>query len=311
MRAHDHDDQGAIGPAGPVTRADTRNPLARHGVPEAGPEPSSAEDGAVRRVIVIERSSGVQVGRENDQYSVYRVALPELEIQSPQELAEALLEDGTPWASDIFIHEAPRLRFNRPSGGRGSGTHRISDAAAEGDTLVIVRDSCGVEIGDHNVQRNQFRISADRVEVQVGGLEPTAERAELVSWLCADPGDQAAARALAENVAEAATIDLEAELTAEIADMMGSSQIEGWPGAVRDRTGVQIGEGNEADVAVRVNVLSWDAAVLELAGRILDAAETLEPSRSATPDGTARTLETGVVAQADLEAEIEGPELSL
>lgn len=164
---------------------------------------------------------------------------------------------------------------------------------------MVVRDSCGVQIGDHNVQRNKFRIRGAAVTVQADELEPTAERAEFVSRLCADPGDQAAARALAKNVAEAATIDLEAELATEIADMVGSPQIEGWPDTVRDRTGVQIGEGNGADVAVRVNVLRWDAAVVELSRQILDAAETLEPA-----------LLSGLDAM-ETEADIEGPELSL
>jgi antitoxin component of MazEF toxin-antitoxin module len=141
-------------------------------------------------------------------------------------------------------------------------------------------------------------------------LALTAERAALVARLQADPSDRAAARELAENVAQAAAEDLEADLTIEIAEIVAEPQIEGWSGTVRDRTGVQIGEGNEAEDTVQVNVLKWASAVLELERELL-AEAVRRASLAAELDELEGGRDKSFLSQADAEAEIEGPELSL
>lgn len=73
----------------------------------------------------------------------------------------------------------------------------------------------------------------------------------------------------------APTARLQADLTIEVAEIVADPQIEGWSGTVRDRTGVQIGEGNEAEDTVQVNVLKWASAVLELERELL--AEAVRP----------------------------------
>jgi hypothetical protein len=55
------------------------------------PRFSPSESGGAVRVILIERCSGVQVGQDNDQYSVYQVRLPKVRIEPGQGLAEGLL----------------------------------------------------------------------------------------------------------------------------------------------------------------------------------------------------------------------------
>jgi hypothetical protein len=67
---------------------------------------TSMETGAPKRVILIERCSGVQVGRDNDQVSAYRVTLPTAAFGSGQALADLLLSRDAPWSRDMFTHSA-------------------------------------------------------------------------------------------------------------------------------------------------------------------------------------------------------------
>lgn len=73
-----------------------------------------------------------------------------------EELAEDMLDDAVPWGGDGFIHGAPRLRFSSPSGWLSRGSRGLT-ADLDGDTRVVVQDFSGVQVGDGNVQRNQFR----------------------------------------------------------------------------------------------------------------------------------------------------------
>jgi hypothetical protein len=225
-----------------------------------GPSCSTPSDGGPERVILIERCSGVQVGRDNDQYSTYRVSLPTAALQSSQALADQLLRRDVPWSRDVFGHDA------QPSlGGAADGFGASSDkllAGPDGDTLVVVRNSRGVQVGDHNVQHNEFRIRAADVTVRANGLGMTPARDDAISRLHANPGDQSAARALAEDVARAASTQLTVDLTAKLAKDMDRPQ-GGWPAVVHDQTGIQAGDHNRAEVTIKVTVSRLDTQKLE------------------------------------------------
>lgn len=244
--------------------------------------PSPPESSGLDRVILIDRCSGVQVGQDNDQYSVYQVTLPTVAIESGQELAERLLSQETPWSDDLFSHDAPHIRYSTPGGGFRSA-FRDTIAGPAGDTLVIVRSSRGIQVGDHNVQRNQFRIRVTDISVRADHVGMTPEREALISRLRQDPGDRAAARSLAEDVERSASIDLAADLTGEITRTVSPPQIDDWPGEVHDRFGIQIGDLNRASVTVNVTPFKWDSTALErhirqIATSLDEPAEPAEPA---------------------------------
>jgi hypothetical protein len=235
------------------------------GWPSSAPPP-----GGLDRVILIERCSGVQVGRDNDQYSTYRVALPSAALQSSQALADQLLRRDVPWSRDVFKHDA-RPTLSGPAGGFAASSHSLV-AGPDGDTLVIVRNSRGVQVGNHNVQHNEFRIRVTDVTVRASGLGMTAARGDAISRLRASPGDRGAARTLAEDVARAASTQLTVDLTAKLVRDVGRPQV-GWPAAVHDRTGVQAGDHSRAGVTIKVTVSRLETQKLER--RLRTSAENL------------------------------------
>lgn len=226
----------------------------------AGRASSAPPPDGLKRVILIERCSGVQVGRDNDQYSTYRVSLPTAALESSQVLADQLLRRDVPWSRDVFGHDA-QPALGGPVGGFGASSHSLV-AGPDGDTLVIVRNSRGVQVGNHNVQHNEFRIRVTDVTVRASGLGMTPARGDAISRLRADPGDRGAARALAEDVAGAASTRLTVDLTAKLARDVGRPQV-GWPAAVRDRTGIQAGDHSRARVTIKVTVSRLETQKLE------------------------------------------------
>ena len=200
-------------------------------------------------MILIERCSGIQVGRDNDQYSAYRVTLPTAALQSGQALADRLLSSDTPWSRDVFSHGA-RPDLGVASNGFGVGTSRIVAGPS-------------VQVGDHNVQRNQFRIRVADVSVQANRLGATSARTTAISRLRDDPGDRAAARSLAEDVARAARRDLVVDLTAQVTRDVGHPHINRSSGEFHGLTGRQIGGSNRARVTVQVSVHRMDSRALQ------------------------------------------------
>jgi hypothetical protein len=238
-------------------------------------------------VILIERCSGVQVGRDNDQYSTYRVSLPTAALRSSQALAGQLLRRDVPWSHDVFGHDA-RLALGSQGGGSRAPSRLM--AGPGGDTLVIVRNSRGVQVGNHNVQHNEFRIRVADVTVRASSLGMTRARDDAIARLRADPGDWGAARALAEDVARAARTELTVDLTAMLARDVGRPQV-GWPAAVHDRTGIQAGDHNTARVTIKVAVSGLDGAAL--ADQLHRGAKRLarEPAK---PEETPARLSPGI-----------------
>lgn len=262
--------QGARLPEGSrATRPQSRQ-LA-DGQPPRAPSPPAACP--VARVILIERSSGVQVGRHNRQASAYLVTVPQASFGSAQRLAGALLSPHAPWARDLFSHDA-RPDLAGLAGGRPGTSSRSIMKHPGGDTLVIVRNSRGVQVGNRNVQRNRFRVMVRAVAVHAEGIGMTRKRLEWISRLRQHPGDRTAARLLAEDLGQAARARLHADLSAKIRQITGNTQIRRLIGKFLGLHGRQIGgPTNRARVRVHVAIGKFDTRALERALR------TAGPSR--------------------------------
>jgi hypothetical protein len=256
-------------PAGPrkVTRVSPSRPPRReapvHGLQmPAGPQAQEPAGGPAR-VILIERSMGVQVGRENDQVSVYLATLPRASFGSAQRLAETLLSPDAPWSRDVFSHDARPSLPDTKRVGRGTSSSGIIEGP-RGDTLVIVRNSQGVQVGERNVQRNEFTVRVRAVAVHADTVGMTPDRLEWISRLRANPGDRAAARLLAEDLGRAARDRLQADLTARVRQLAGNPQIRRWAGGFRHLVGRQIGgHGNRASVQVDIRTGEVDIRALQ------------------------------------------------
>jgi hypothetical protein len=134
-------------------------------------------------------------------------------------------------------------------------------AGPGGDTLVIVRNSRGVQIGDHNVQHNEFQVRVRAVTVQANRIGASSRRNALISRLRTHRGDWAAARELASDVASAAGRELTVDLTAQVAREVRPPQL-GWPGRVDGLTGRQVGDHGRARVRIKVTVSRFDVEAL-------------------------------------------------
>jgi len=213
------------------------------------------------RVILIEGSSGVQVGKHNYQYSAYEVTLPTVALESAQALADRLLSPDAPWAGDVFSHNA-QPDLSDATGGLGSASSGIVEGPG-GDTLVIVRSSQGVQIGDHNTQRNQFRIRVATVRVQADQVGvASARRAAYIARLRKNPSDWDAAHSLAEDIANAARTDLHVDMTAQVTRVVDHPQIPSWSGEYHNLTGRQLGGPNRARVRVHATINKFDTRAL-------------------------------------------------
>jgi RIP homotypic interaction motif len=278
----------ALSPVQPKQRdriysVDRQDPLSRSRVPDgsrtrplagrqAGHPPREAVGGP-HRTILIEHSSGIQVGKNNDQVSIYRVTLPRASFASADRLAGALLRQDAPWARDVFTHDGRPDLTRAASGGPGSSSSGIVESPW-GDTLVIVRNSRGVQIGNRNFQRNEFQIRVSDTVVRPDRIGTTRERRDCISRLRRDPGDGTAARRLAENLGRAARTELAADLTVRVRQTAGEPKILRRSGEFRRLTGRQIGgPGNHARILVHVTVQKFDTRVL--ARRLQVAAKRL------------------------------------
>jgi hypothetical protein len=217
---------------------------------------------------------------------VYRVTLPAAAFGSAKELAEQLLSADTPWADDVFRHDAdPDL--GTVAGGHAPGSGGIV-SGPDGDTLVVVQRSSAVQIGDHNTQRNEFRIRVAPVTVLADTVGKTPVRSDLVRSLLEDPSDRASARQLAQDVACAASDSLDADLTARVTEMASPPQIPGWSGDYTGLTGRQIGKPGTSIVQVHVSIGKFDTAALarelrEIAVKLPAADEPAETALTPLP----------------------------
>ncbi|ADJ45289.1 hypothetical protein AMES_3464 [Amycolatopsis mediterranei S699] len=94
-------------------------------------------------VLVVEDSSGVQIGEDNRQLNIHHFAVERVRVCLDKTFAQHL-------AADVAT-SAPRLRN--------------SVGTLDGFDAVVIRNSRGVQVGDHNHQRNVFRHVVKGLEV--------------------------------------------------------------------------------------------------------------------------------------------------
>jgi hypothetical protein len=191
-----------------------------------------------RRVVVIDRCDGAQVGRDSVQYSVYRVSLaaPKLELNSS--LVRDLFEHRSRWWREAFSHDARLPTASRARSRRLLASfHRI----AQGDTLIIVRQSRGVQIGRGVRQANEFRLYAEDYTIRADRLAPDIRTRAAIERLRANPRDSTAARDLADVIIRDARRSMTVQMDRQLRGDLRRSQINNWSCRVHDRTGVQVG----------------------------------------------------------------------
>jgi hypothetical protein len=212
-------------------------------------------------VILVDGCSGIQVGKDNDQLSVYQLTVSAAALASAAELAELLLAPGTPWAQDIFGHDAelpPLASPRRPDPDSRGIVH-----GPGGNVLVIVRNSRGVQIGDHNIQRNEFQVRVAAVSVWADQVEENPRRRAAINRLREDPDDQDAARELAADIAAAAGASLQADLMVLLVNENGDPYVRGLPQELTGVTGRQVGEQGHARVEVKAaGIATFDTHAL-------------------------------------------------
>jgi hypothetical protein len=266
------------GPAAGSTPVPGRPPRREAPVPgpqmPAGPR-AQRPAGGLARVILIERSMGVQVGRDNDQVSVYLATLPPGFIRVRPEAGRDAAEPGCPLVTRCFQprrpaepprHEARRARrlFQRH--------HREPSGRHAGHRPELARRA----VGERNVQRNEFTVRVRAVAVHADTFGMTPGRLVWISRLRANPGDRATARLLAEDLGRAARDRLQADLTARVRQLAGNPRIRRWAGRFRRLVGRQIGgHGNRARVQVDIRTGAVDTRALQRSLRA--AAERHQP----------------------------------
>jgi len=225
--------------------------------------------------------------------SVYRVNLPSVDLTASPELAERLLGDGTPWARDLFSDDAS-LELGSLAGRDGSDSRGIV-TSPDGDTLVLVRNSSGVQIGNGNVQRNNFTLDVAPVSVQADGLGDSGRRPD-VRRLLANPDDTAAARRLADDISGAARNSLRSSMEVRTRQEVGNPYISLWAGEVLGQTGRQVGPGR-ARVKVTVRVARPNPASLtrelQSAARRQAARNSLRTPAPERPTPASRNFDWG------------------
>lgn len=187
-------------------------------------------------------TDGAQVGRDNVQYSVYRVSLAPPKLELGRSLVRDLFEHRSRWWREAFSHDAHLPRASKVRSHRlFASFYRIG----QGDTLIIVRRSRGTQIGRGVTQANKFRLYAEDYTIRAGRLVPDSRSREAIERLRADPYDSMAARDLAEVIIRDARQNMTVQMDRQLKGDLQRSQINSWSCRVHDRSGVQVdGPGN-------------------------------------------------------------------
>ncbi len=269
-------------------------------------DPGAAD--TIRSVVLIDGCSGVQYGRGNEQYSVYRVTLPPVALESTEALARHLLSGDRQWSREVFDHNGQASFAGLADAGGAVGG---AAEAVAGDTLVIVRNSRGVQVGDGNTQHNEFQIRVASVAVRAVQVGPAAAGRAAVDRLCRDPS-RATAEAVARQIADAAREHLVLDLTAQVTREVGSPVIPGRPAEISGRTGVQAGGSARAHVQVVVDVTTVKVdrvaeVLLRQARRDLAAKMQAAETRASTLTTPSRAAGRARRAPADLLSDRSAP----
>lgn len=223
---------------------------------------SSAMDAAdasePTRVILIDGCSGAQVGDHNEQYSTYWIDSAKLSVDSPKNLAERLFAEDLPVAADIFdLADPPDLdRDVEASSGRQSGEVRTGK---RGETLVVVRNSSGIQVGNHNTQHNEFTFTMHDIRVRADQLEASSARSQAIEQLRRDPRNREAARRLAQDVARAADAQARQAITARVET--AERQLTD---SATNRSGIQVsGQSNRTRARCKIKIAESGTRGLE------------------------------------------------
>jgi hypothetical protein len=273
------------------------------GAPPHGRSGDPAAADAIERVVLIDGCSGVQYGRGNEQYSAYLVKLPSVALKSGEALARHLLSDDWQWSRAVFDHSG-QASFAGMAG-PGSAFTGATETIA-GDTLVIVRNSRGVQVGDGNTQRNKFQVRVTNVAIKTVRVGPAVVSRAAVDHLCQQPS-QTAARVVARQIADAAKDHLILDMTAQVTQEIGSPVIAGQPAVISGRTGVQAGGSARAHVNVEVEVTNVNVDrlaedLLKQARRDLRAMQLAAAMQAVALSRPARGTGRARVSTADLPA---------
>jgi hypothetical protein len=238
-------------------------------LPDTFREAGLLSDTVPARALVIEHSSGIQIGQHNRQISMHRFRVQDVRIS---------------------LDRAVQRELTRIKTIRGPGSSESIDIAAGGPVRVVLRSSQGVQIGDHNTQRNHFDHIVRRPSVDVGTLGSPADLDRLVDKL-RDNQMASARRDLTTLVRDELRRDTDRLYDA----LPGEHNVRSTrvPTAVRDVTGGTYGPANVAVHRERIEVAPVDIAPLRDAVRRLD--ELAEQEDVARQDEAARLAELHVM----------------
>ncbi|PRX48934.1 hypothetical protein B0I32_13927 [Nonomuraea fuscirosea] len=257
-------------PAGPVSDTDVaEGPPTRQ--PVAEPE-----------IIWIRDCVGIQIGAYNSQTDTYDIVLSKLEIALDEDALAMLLalisqgaEDG--FRTDIHLPGIPALRRSPAK----SFIRRHPD-----DTrLIVVRRSCGVQIGNRCFQRNTFTLRADGFLIRIDSLHLRSGRRSAMRRLLADPHDRDTAAMIARDIVERALATLLTRLEREFEHLTEPSLITGLRSLYR-RIGVSMGFRNTVRLRRRFDASAIRIALLRrvLTEQILRYAQRHAATRQATDE---------------------------
>lgn len=209
-----------------------------------GWKPAKAEEhhqpAAELDIIWIRDCVGVQIGKHNSQTTTYDIILSKISILLDERAISALLalisqgaEDG--FFTDVRIPGLPSF----PGSSAESFTRKHPDDAR----LIMVRRSCGVQIGNRCFQRIKITILVDGFAIRIDSLHLRSKRLAGMRRLLANPSDRAAASMIADDIVKQAVATLMAHLEKEFDRLVEKSLITGLRSLYR-RAGVSMGFHN-------------------------------------------------------------------
>ncbi|MEV0390155.1 hypothetical protein [Nonomuraea sp. NPDC050643] len=260
-------------PAGPVPEADVaEGPPIRQ--PVAEPE-----------IIWIRDCVGIQIGAYNSQTDTYDIVLSKLEIALDEEALTALLALISQGAEDRFRTD---IRLLGLPAFRGSSAESFTRRHPDDTRLIVVRRSCGVQIGKRCYQRNTFTLRADGFLIRIDSLHLRSGRRSAMRRLLADPHDRDAAAMIARDVVERALATLLTRLEREFERLTEPSLITGLR-SLYGRIGVSMGFRNKVRLRRRFDASAIRIALLcrVLTEQILRYAQRHAATRQATDEARA------------------------
>lgn len=225
------------------------------------------------RALVIEDSQGIQVGHHNHQVNVHRFQVKDVRISLDRAFQRELTRIEAIHAP--AHHQAVKIAAGRPA-------------------RVVVRNAQGIQIGDHNTQRNHFTYVIRGPSVTVSTPAP-ADLDRIVNKL-RDHRVTSAQKDLTAVVRD----ELRREVDRLYDTLPGEHNVHSdtVPKTIRNVTGGQYGPASNAAHHEQINVSRVDITPLDRAvrrdadlathGTAAKLAEAAQPEKPATLEETAR-----------------------